>query len=395
MLMAEVEQVAEDATHVVIATPAGRGAVATVLVDGPLATAAVARWFRPAAARPLASFAIGRTVFGRWQTDADAGEELVVCRRSPSRVEIHCHGGAAAIEAIVGSLRLAGCREQQWQTWLREVADDVLSAAALVMLSAARTQRVAGVLLDQYRGALRRALEDAIAALESNDLPPAIGLLEQLDRYANFGMHLTSPWRVVLAGRANVGKSSLINALLGYRRSIVFDEPGTTRDVVTASTALDGWPVELADTAGLRAETDEIERQGVERARRQMSQADLVVLVFDCSQPWSGEDAELLQTAGPALIVHNKCDVQFPGPERPPGLTTSAKTNPGIGRLTEMIAARLVPDPPAPGAAVPFDESHSHAIHHALETARNGDSHTAIRHLRSIAPRLTRETITL
>jgi tRNA modification GTPase len=89
---------------------------------------------------------------------------------------------------------------------------------------------------------------------------------------------------VVIAGPPNVGKSSLINALLGYQRAIVFDQPGTTRDVLTATTAIDGWPVELADTAGIREGDDAIETEGVARALAEIRAADLVVEVWDASQ---------------------------------------------------------------------------------------------------------------
>ena len=107
------------------------------------------------------------------------------------------------------------------------------------------------------------------------------------------GRHLTRPWSVVLAGRTNVGKSSLMNALAGYGRAIVHHAPGTTRDAVALATAIDGWPVELCDTAGLRAADDAVERAGIERARQRLAQADLVVLVADRSVPWSAEDQAL------------------------------------------------------------------------------------------------------
>jgi tRNA modification GTPase len=110
---------------------------------------------------------------------------------------------------------------------------------------------------------------------------PGHELTAQLDallRWSEFGRHLTQPWQVVLTGVPNVGKSSLINRLLGYSRSIVYAEPGTTRDVVTAATAFDGWPVELSDTAGLRDAAGEIEAAGVERARRHLATADLAIV---------------------------------------------------------------------------------------------------------------------
>ena len=98
-----------------------------------------------------------------------------------------------------------------------------------------------------------------------------------------------------------------MNAILGYRRSIVHDQPGATRDVVTAQTALDGWPVEWADTAGLCSSEDPVESAGVSRTIGQMAVADLVAYVRDVREPWLREDEHWLQAA--LLVVHNKCDL--------------------------------------------------------------------------------------
>jgi tRNA modification GTPase len=155
-----------------------------------------------------------------------------------------------------------------------------------------------------------------------------------------------------------VGKSSLINALLGYGRSIVHPTAGTTRDVVTARTAVDGWPVLLADTAGLGAGGDALERAGIDLARGQLVQADLVLLVFDMSVPWSADDEGLLAAWPGALVVHNKSDAAIAPvasePARPAGLAVSALARQGLDVLVRQMADRLVPHPPPPGAAVPF-----------------------------------------
>ena len=102
-------------------------------------------------------------------------------------------------------------------------------------------------------------------------------------QFRDLGLHLTTPWRVVLAGAPNVGKSSLMNAIAGYQRAIVSPTPGTTRDVVTVTTAIDGWPVQLADTAGLRETQDELESAGVALADAAIGEADLVIVVSDAS----------------------------------------------------------------------------------------------------------------
>jgi tRNA modification GTPase len=212
------------------------------------------------------------------------------------------------------------------------------------------------ILLDQFHGALRREL-DEIAALRETDPATAFRRRSELLERGRVGLHLTRPWRVVLAGRPNVGKSSLLNAIVGYSRAIVFDEPGTTRDVLTAETAIDGWPVELSDTAGLRAASDAVEQEGVSRARHMAEAADLLVLVFDAAQPWSPEDSQLIAEFPQALVVHNKCDIAASDREaQRDGLRVSALTGQNVNMLIDEIGRRLVPTAPPPGAAVPFTQ---------------------------------------
>src|SRR4029079_15424602 len=153
----------------------------------------------------------------------------------------------------------------------------------------------------------------------------------------------------------NVGKSTLVNALVGYERAIVFDQPGTTRDLVSAVTALDGWPIELTDTAGLRKSDQALEQEGIVRAKAEMQVADLVLLVFDATQAWSRNDETLVQEWSNALVVYNKCDLlaaRADGTDArdggPTGLLTSAKTGVNIAELIGRIVMRLVPAAPPP-----------------------------------------------
>ena len=348
---------AKSTTRVVLLTAAGRSAVASLLVDGPRALAAVDALFHPLTVRPLAERPFDRIVFGRWQS-SEHGEEVVVCRRDERRVEIHCHGGQAAAAAIIASLVERGCQEVSWQDWTRASHADPIASAARMALAAAPTERTATILWDQYRGALTRALVEIQRFLESGDTTTALARVDDLLRWSSLGSHLVKPWQVVFAGAPNVGKSSLTNALLGYQRAIVHDLPGTTRDVVAAVSALDGWPVELADTAGQRASDEPLEAAGIRLAQDRSAAADLVVLVFDASNPDPDRERTLCEGWPQALRVFNKCDLLPSGSlhaaNAGSGLYASALLGTGIEELGREIASRLVPDAPAPGQAVPF-----------------------------------------
>ena len=342
--------------QVVQLTPPGRGAIATILVQGRGAIEAVGRRFRLRNGQPLESLDDRRLALGTF--GEETVEEVVLRRRSDQSVEIHCHGGRAAVSRIKESLAAMGCSTIGWQEWVEQRHEDPITAAAHRALADAPTQRTAAILLDQYNGALSRELDRIEGDLREGDHAAAKARIDTLLGRVDVGRHLVRPWRVVLLGRPNVGKSSLINAIVGYRRAIVHPTPGTTRDVVTAGTAVDGWPVELSDTAGLHAADDPTERAGIERAREQLAEADLLLAVFDASTPWSEADDRLLASLAPAkvLAVHNKVDLSRAGDLRPEGLWVSASTGQAVEELIREIAGHLVPNPPPPGSAVPFAE---------------------------------------
>jgi tRNA modification GTPase len=232
----------------------------------------------------------------------------------------------------------------------------LIAAEAMVDLARAPTVRTAEILLDQWHGALERDL----CELTSPGSPDLVRRrIETLLARERMGSRLIAGWKVALAGRPNVGKSHLLNALAGYTRAIVDPTPGTTRDLVTVRTSMNGWPVELADTAGLRFSSDTIEVEGIHRARAYQSQADLVVLVLDQSQPLTAADCELMNIHRAGLIVANKADL--PAAWETEGRVSSkvsAETGEGIERLVDLVSNRLVPDPPPPGAGVPFRPRH-------------------------------------
>jgi tRNA modification GTPase len=340
--------------HIIRLTPPGRGAIATLLVEGPGAVGAVEAEFRDRGGRTVAGAETDRPMVGHF--GLPPGEEVVVRRSGPEAVEVHCHGGQAAVDMIGQRLAWRGGTVAAWQQWAERLEPDPIAAAAQVALADARTLRTAAILLDQYRGALSRAMAAIRRLLDGGQADAARRQIEVLLGRAPLGRHLTCPWRVILAGRTNVGKSSLLNALAGFPRAIVHPTPGTTRDVVALRTALDGWPVELSDTAGLGREAEVIERAGIELARRRLAEAELVVLVFDRSLPWGPPEEQLLADLPRSLVVHNKSDLPDAGGRRPGGLRTSAVGRDGIDELAAAVVGRLVPDPPQPGDAIPFSE---------------------------------------
>ena len=200
------------------------------------------------------------------------------------------------------------------------------------------------------------------------------------------GLRLITGWRVVIAGRPNVGKSRLLNALAGYQRAIVHSAPGTTRDVVTVATALEGWPVELADTAGVRTTDDPIEQSGIDRALRQTETADLVLKVLDRSEPLRDRRSRADRAAGhvppgrqqgrPAAGLGAERSALCRGPGRD---SCRPERGEGLDLLIAAIVAALVPMPTEPGAGVPFRPATTSSV---FERSRDallaGDPETAI-----------------
>ena len=172
-------------------TPSGRGAVAVICVEGENAVARVAQYFVSATRKPLASFPVNRVVFGRWAQSDGHGEELVVCRTSETSVEVNCHGGAAAARAIMKSLVADGAVEQVSSRWVNRRTSDSIQAEAWLALTEARTERTAAILLDQYRGALRKAIRDAIVQLQNGDSTKARCELATLLQRGDIGMHFS------------------------------------------------------------------------------------------------------------------------------------------------------------------------------------------------------------
>lgn len=359
--------------HVAVLTPTGKGAVATIAVTGPGAAALVSQFVERASGKSLLEARPSDVVVGTFTaTGQTTGEELVIAVESAEQVLLHPHGGLAAIEAMVSSLEKAECVRQSWRDYLRQHASDPWDAEIQILLTQARTLPSARLLMGQQAGTMRKALADLAQKGIASDKQNAISQANRMLQLAPLGLAIArGGFRLVVAGRPNVGKSRLINRWLGYERSIVFDQPGTTRDVVETPMALGGWPFLLLDTAGLRETIDPIEREGVLRARQAISKADLVLLLFDASSGWTQEDAELEQrlqtllreshagmTRAKLVRVQNKSDlVTDNSPSDSTAIAISAETGSGMADLEVAILRELVPQPlPQKGEAVPVLE---------------------------------------
>lgn len=218
-------------------------------------------------------------------------------------VEINAHGGIMPCRLIGNLLRKFGAKELS-QSEVINLAHkqgrlNRIQAEALEYLLQARTPLAASVLLDQYNGALSKALKSR------KNMP-------ELRKSARYGLALTQPRRILILGRPNVGKSTLFNALLGQDRAITHHLPGTTRDTIEDTFAIDGFPFVLVDTAGLRKSTnDAIEKIGMAYARKEIPKADVILLVVE-KDAITELDNVLRglkgKTNAPVLVVLNKAD---------------------------------------------------------------------------------------
>jgi tRNA modification GTPase len=337
------------------------------------------RAFRPNLGQRLSKTTVGRLRVGR--IGSGLGDEVVavvVAGLDSEEVEIQCHGGPSAVGLVVEALVSSGAKVRSPRAWLRHSGRSAIQADAELALASASTARVAEILLDQVNG----AFEDELRRIGESSNDEALTRLDALIGRADFGLRLVEGWRVVLAGRPNVGKSRLLNALAGYDRAIVAPEAGTTRDVVTVRSAIGGWPVELADTAGLRETLDPIEAQGVSLARNHQRSADLVLVVLDRSEPLTKLDRAILADHPRALTLANKADLPQSWEEwRFGAVAISAERGDGVESLVEIIGSRLVANPPPAGEALPTRSGQVRRLQAIRQCYRSGRADRARRSL--------------
>ena len=368
-----------DDTIAACATPPGEGGVAIVRVSGPGAEDAMRRFF----SNCPGSIESHRLYFGHIVNAGEREEALCVLMRAPRSYtredvcEFQIHGGEATVARLLRALYAAGIRPAGPGEFTRrafmngrvdlsraEAVMDVLRARGEAALRAGLRELDGGVArsVNAARSEIAGMLAETGAALdfpdeiEQTEIEDGLrdrvrALRARLERECavRAGDMLRRGLSAVLCGRPNVGKSSLMNALLGSERAIVTRTAGTTRDVLTEEMELGGYRVRLSDTAGQRDTADEIERMGVERARAALKSADMVLMVLDASCPLTDEDEALLGEAdGRYILVLNKSDLpggadcdelraRFAGRE----CAVSARSGEGVEELRALMGARV------------------------------------------------------
>lgn len=335
-------------TIAAVATPPGEGSVAVLRLSGSESIGIAAKVTKGTAHSLLEvpSHTIHHGFLHHPVTGICIDEVLVSVMRAPRTftcedvVEIGCHGGSVLVKMVLEALLAAGARLAEPGEFTKRAffhgRIDLAQAEALMDLIHARTEKIAQAALAQHRGHFSGAvneLRDSLLTLLAHiavtiDYPEydtdqvvAKDALSQLIimektiadllESAHQGERLQAGIRVVIIGRPNVGKSSLLNALAGTEKAIVTDIAGTTRDLIEVEVTIDGFPFLLVDTAGLRDAVDRVEQMGVERAQRARRQADVVVWVVDGSQPLQEEEQRWLMDMDqqPEFIIVNKIDL--------------------------------------------------------------------------------------
>lgn len=331
-----------------VATALGEGAVGIIRISGTKALSVGEGLFKAASGRALGEYPVNTLVYGNIY-DADGSlvdEVLAVYMRAPHSytaedvVEIQCHGSIQSLRKILALTYELGSRpaepgEFTKRAFLNERID-LTQAEAVMDIIRSRSEASLKLAVRQQQGqlanvlrSLRHELLDTVVNLEAvidypeediedvtykqvqKNIIENISKIKKLLANAHTGKILREGLRTAIVGRPNVGKSSLLNALLKEERAIVSQYAGTTRDIIEEQLLLDGVPLVLTDTAGIRSTDDFVEKIGVEKSRQVLQNAELVICVIDGSAGLTAEDEEIISAAAdkPCVIIINKSDL--------------------------------------------------------------------------------------
>ena len=373
----------QEETISAVITALGEGAVGIVRISGENALAVGEKMFRAASGRKLEEYAPNTLVYGHvYEEDSLIDEVLAVYMKAPRSytaedvVEIQCHGGVQSLKKILELSYKEGARPAEPGEFTKRAflngRIDLTQAEAVMDIIKSRSEASLKLAVRQQNGQLAKALRslrtdlvDIIVNLEAvidypeediedvtfgkvqESISTSCEKIENLLAHAHTGKILREGLRTAIVGRPNVGKSSLLNALLKEDRAIVSEYAGTTRDVIEEQLLLDGVPLVLADPAGIRQTDDFVEAIGVERSKQHLQDAELVICVVDGSVPLTPEDEDILEAAQakPFVIIVNKSDKDINdnflalqerfGKEQVMAL--SAKTTQGIDEFTAWL----------------------------------------------------------
>ena len=369
-------------TIAAIATGSARSAIGIVRLSGSESLNAVERLFTPAGGGGLSAHPAGALVYGTLRDEQ--GRVLDKCLATYSKAprsytgedtaELQCHGSPAVLTAALEALFALGVRQAKAGEFTRRAflngRMDLTQAEAVIDLIDAETPAAARCAASQLGGAMSRKIGaiydelvilmahfDVVLDYSDEDLEPydEAEITAQVGRAAEELRRLAATYRrgrrlydgvpCAIVGRPNSGKSSLLNALLGYDRAIVTDIPGTTRDTVEEKAVVGGTLLRLIDTAGLRDTEDTVERIGVERSRAALERAELALVLVDGSGPLTEEDNAILklaQSVSQTIVLATKADrPTFTLPDIPGVLALSSLTGEGLDALEREIARRF------------------------------------------------------
>ncbi|PIE56698.1 MAG: tRNA uridine-5-carboxymethylaminomethyl(34) synthesis GTPase MnmE [Desulfobulbus propionicus] len=371
-------------TIAAIATAPGAGGIGIVRLSGPQSARILHSLFRPKRSEFTSHQLYYGTIAGADGQILD--EVLAVLMQAPRSytredvVEIHCHGSALVLHKVLHEVLLQGARVAEPGEFTKRAflagRIDLTRAEAVIDLVQARTDAGAAMALSQMQGvlsqeieAVHQALIDCLALLEvaidfpdeDMELLDTVSLVQQLEKMVEVplqeligrsvqGKILREGIKVVLAGRPNVGKSSLLNRLLQEERALVNEQPGTTRDTLEEWVDVRGIPVQLVDTAGIRDHADPVEGLGIERARQKVATADLVLFMVDGDSGCQQEDLDLYASLAdrPHLVVINKVDIAEPTEVRAlqerftDGICLSARRGDGLDLLFTAVEKNVL-----------------------------------------------------